>query len=111
MTKCETILESGLTAKGTDYLSVPEIEACLDFIWARRAFIHSMEAFEITKDYDTANVELSIYGLDGKENWENHQDVERAQKLVREKLELAKQSSHEIRFNIWLDWWPAGAIN
>lgn len=99
----QVILETGLTTKGSPYIEASELEASLAYLWNNRAVIQSMEAFEPVDDENfRMDMSFGIYGLDGDENWENHNDPKRAIMLVRQKITNAKQANTGYQFKVWL---------
>lgn len=95
---------SALCGSGSRDLNLEEVFALTDFLEARGVCIQSMEVMQVVSDTELpGRLDLGILGLDGPENWEEHRDVTRAIRLVRQKLALAKSEGGFFIYTVWLN--------
>lgn len=83
-----------------------DLEAALPELDRRGYIVHSLEASELNGEWEVPVIWLSLLGLDGDENWENHEDPERHLRLVREKIEAGKKNKLPIIYEVFLDGKP-----
>lgn len=97
-------IQAGLTGTGVRIETVSELKELLLNLRSRQIFVSAMEVFEVTDEGEIANLQLSIVGLDGDENWEVHESPQIAMDLLEKKLDLAPKikGDKSLIFQVWL---------
>lgn len=93
------MIEGGKSIK---YLSPSSLEAALPELDARGYYVHVLEAHEKRGEWEVPILWLSLIGVDGDENWENHHDAKRNLLLVLNKIRQAKESGLNIVYEAWV---------
>lgn len=103
----EEEVEQYRSGKGSSYMPAERVLELLPWLTENDLFIQSMEAVEVETESNPNNygrMDLSILGLDGDEDWENHYDVARINRLAAQKVRSTLISGVMTAFQIWLDY-------
>lgn len=99
----ESVIAQAVTARGIQYVKPGVLKNLIPILKARGYWVTRLEASEVRGQREIANLEFSIIGLDGTENWESHGDVARHTRLVYRTIEEAKASGLPIEFRVWIE--------
>lgn len=91
------------TGAGSPWLPVDFAEALVRYGLYHGEGLRMMEAASRTLHEPPRDVAWEIIGADSPgENWEDHQDPERAFRLFRAKLRMAQGDGARLQYKIWL---------
>lgn len=65
--------------------------------------IQRMEVMRYTGEYEVPDIELSVIGADGDENWSEHQSTEIMNKLAKRKLDEAVDGGGRYCAKVWFE--------
>jgi len=100
----------GYTGTGVEVIGLENLEHMLDRMWSDQLVVQTMEAACFPDGRDGfSDTENAVLGLDGAENWEEHEDPARAFRLVRNKIQNMRQKDGQWEFLVWFDDWPEDA--
>jgi len=99
----EDFIARATTARGFRLVKPDDLEALIPVLEKRGYWVTRLEAYEIRGEREITNLEHSIIGLDGAENWEDHGEIARHTALVHRKLAEVKASGLPIVFQVWIE--------
>lgn len=99
----ESFIAQAVTARGVHYVKPDILKGLIPVLEGRGYWVTRLEASEMRGQREIVNLDFSIIGLDGAENWESHGDVTRHTELVYRKIEEAKASGLPIEFQVWIE--------
>lgn len=103
MRDLDNFLANAVTARGINNITPDHLLALMPALDMRGFWITRLEAAEKRGTREIANLEFSVIGADGSENWENHGHVDRHTELVRRMIEAANVSGLPIQFRVWIE--------
>lgn len=99
----DNFVSKAVTARGVNHITPDLLTALMPALDKRGYWVTRLEAAEMRGTREIANLEFSVIGADGPENWENHGDVDRHTQLVYRMIEEAKASRLLIQFRVWIE--------
>ena len=101
----ETFFEAAQRA-GIYGITPKDLRAWMPLLKARGYQVAVFESYEVRAGRQYPTWDLSLFGADGPENWENHRDPLRHERLIHRKLAAAETSGLRIEYQVWIEPYP-----
>ena len=99
----EDFVQNALSGRGAGPIGPEELIVLVSEPGMRKYWVTRLESHERRGEREVVDLGFAVIGLDGPENWTEHHDIYRHNRLVRRKLEAARDSGRLIEFRIWIE--------
>lgn len=99
----EDFIAKATSGRGFRLLKPGDLRALIPVLETRGYWVTRLEAYEMRGERGITNLDFAVIGLDGPENWEEHEDIPRHTALVYRMIAAAEASGLPIEFQVWIE--------